>query len=144
MTPPKKSCIRCGVEKLLTDFYKHSRMADGHLGKCSQCCREQATENRRNNQERYNAYDTARKSLPQRIEARAKVTARMKAERPEVYAAHNAVSNAIRDGRLKKQPCEKCGADAHAHHEDYSKPLDVVWLCHTHHMERHRKSPSES
>jgi len=140
MTPPKKSCIRCGVEKPLTDFYKHPAMADGHLGKCSQCCREQATANRRKNQERYDSYDAARRDLPHRKELRAKVTANMKEERPEVYAAHCAVSNAVRDGKLKKQPCEVCGAKAHAHHEDYSKPLEVVWLCHAHHMERHRKS----
>ena len=139
MTPTKKSCIRCGVEKPLTDFYKHSAMADGHLGKCSQCCREQAIENRRNNQARYNGYDMHRNKLPHRIEARAKVLARLKEERPEVYAAHYAVSNAIRDGKLEKKDCEVCGYPAHAHHEDYSKPLEVVWLCHKHHMERHRK-----
>lgn len=140
MTPAKKSCIRCGVEKPLTGFYKHPAMSDGHLGKCKECCREQATENRRNNQDRYNAYDTARKNLPHRKALRDATHERLKVERPEVHAAHIAVSNAVRDGRLKKQPCEVCGEPAHAHHEDYSKPLDVMWLCHKHHMEQHRKS----
>jgi len=33
-------------------------------------------------------------------------------------------------GQLLKQPCEKCGeADSQKHHEDYSKPLEVRWLC---------------
>lgn len=37
-----KNCIICGVEKALVEFYKHSRMADGHLNKCKSCCKEQA------------------------------------------------------------------------------------------------------
>lgn len=53
--------------------------------------------------------------------------------------ANQAVNNAIRDGRLTRQPCEVCGAQkAQAHHEDYSKPLDVRWLCTKHHAEWHR------
>ena len=48
------------------------------------------------------------------------------------------VGQAVRDGRLIPQPCEKCGASpTHAHHDDYSKPLDVRWLCPVHHAEHH-------
>ena len=37
-------------------------------------------------------------------------------------------------GRIFKKPCKVCGdLNVEAHHEDYSKPLDVVWLCHKHH-----------
>lgn len=36
--------------------------------------------------------------------------------------------------------CEKCGAPkAHAHHDDYTKPLDVRWLCRSCHGVEHRK-----
>lgn len=53
--------------------------------------------------------------------------------------AHWTVSNAIRDGRLHRQPCEKCGSErSDAHHADYSKPLEVQWLCRKHHGEQHR------
>ena len=48
------------------------------------------------------------------------------------------VRNAVRDGRLEKQDCEVCGDKAEAHHEDYSKPLEVLWLCKKHHMEKHK------
>jgi hypothetical protein len=39
---------------------------------------------------------------------------------------------------LERQPCEVCGEPkTHAHHEDYSQPLMVRWLCRPHHEERH-------
>jgi len=45
----------------------------------------------------------------------------------------------MRAGRIKEEPCKKCGSteDVNAHHEDYSKPLDVVWLCRQCHLELH-------
>ena len=55
-------------------------------------------------------------------------------------SAHQAVSNALRYGILAKQPCERCGnPKTVAHHEDHSKPLDVIWLCTKCHAERHRE-----
>ena len=59
------------------------------------------------------------------------------ARNPEKRSAQVAVSNAIRDGRLERQPCEVCGEKAQAHHDDYSKPLDVRWLCPIHHGALH-------
>lgn len=50
------------------------------------------------------------------------------------------VTNAVRDGRLIRQPCEVCGADkVEGHHLDYDKTLEVIWLCPTHHREAHRR-----
>lgn len=37
-----KTCIICKIEKNLEDFYKHSKMADGHLNKCKTCCKCQS------------------------------------------------------------------------------------------------------
>jgi hypothetical protein len=51
--------------------------------------------------------------------------------------AHGAVANALRKGHLKYEPCEVCGAAAEAHHDDYSRPLDVRWLCRKHHRQWH-------
>jgi hypothetical protein len=56
------------------------------------------------------------------------------------YLAHKAVEYALVTGRLVKEPCCRCGCDqAHAHHDDYSKPLEVMWLCREHHIERHQE-----
>jgi RecA-family ATPase len=52
--------------------------------------------------------------------------------------ARNLVRTHIARGKLHRQPCEVCGALAHAHHEDYSRPLEVRWLCAVHHAKEHR------
>jgi len=53
---------------------------------------------------------------------------------PEKYKAHGLVSTALSRGKLKKKPCELCGSsNVEAHHNDYSKPLEVRWLCPKHH-----------
>jgi len=57
---------------------------------------------------------------------------------PEKTRAYNMLSRAIKKGTIVRQPCEICGKpNAQAHHEDYSKPLDVRWLCFKHHREAH-------
>ncbi len=62
------------------------------------------------------------------------------AANPEKRAARHAVAYALKTGRLKRNPCEKCGSTKglHAHHHDYSKPLDITWLCPTCHGKEHR------
>jgi hypothetical protein len=54
-------------------------------------------------------------------------------KRPEVARAHAAVLMALKTGKLHKPDhCQFCGvpnSDLHGHHANYSKKLDVVWLC---------------
>ena len=57
---------------------------------------------------------------------------------PEKYRAHRLVTDAIGRGELVRQNCW-CGKEGQAHHEDYAKPYQVVWLCRKHHAECHRK-----
>lgn len=44
-----------------------------------------------------------------------------------------------RRGKILKQPCMACGSDkcVEKHHEDYSKPLDVLWMCRPCHKDHH-------
>ena len=63
-------------------------------------------------------------------------------EHPDRYKAHYLVQNAIRSGKLTRPPiCESCFNErfTEGHHEDYSKPLDVDWLCTKCHTELRRK-----
>jgi hypothetical protein len=51
------------------------------------------------------------------------------------------VQRALKRGELIRLPCEACGATyrVQAHHDDYSRTVDVRWLCPKHHHERHRE-----
>jgi hypothetical protein len=68
-------------------------------------------------------------------------------KRPYVRTAREkaeaVVNGLIRRGKLSSQPCEVCGnTPAQAHHHDYSKPLEIRWLCHVHHGREHWKPVS--
>ncbi len=42
-----------------------------------------------------------------------------------------------RRGKIQVENCKTCGNPAEMHHEDYSKPLEVEWLCEKHHRLLH-------
>ena len=146
-----KTCRDCGVQKPLSEFYCHSAMKDGHLNKCKECVKERVYYHRMRNLEDIREYDRQRGNLPHRVAARKayqQTDAGKEAMRranlayiernPERRKAHIIVWNAIRNGKLQKAPCEVCGDEkVHAHHDDYSKPLEVRWLCRKHHREAH-------
>jgi hypothetical protein len=59
-------------------------------------------------------------------------------EKPERPRAHLHVQSAVKNGKLKAQPCKVCFATpTQAHHPDYSQPLEVIWLCALHHRQEH-------
>ena len=124
-----KKCFKCKLDKELIDFYPHKQMADGHLNKCRDCARKDSATQLEVN-----------KLNPDWV-AKEKERVRLKqlrmhgSKRTEIY---NQVKVAILTGSLKTEPCIICGeAKAEGHHEDYNKPLDLVWLCKRHHSDRH-------
>lgn len=61
---------------------------------------------------------------------------------PIKQAARMALHNAIRRREIvRPETCQECGVakKVTAHHSDYSKPLDVEWLCYECHGLRHRR-----
>lgn len=63
-------------------------------------------------------------------------TGRYKIANPQKVRAHIAVHSAVKRGTIQKMPCEVCGElQVQAHHDDYSKPLHVRWLCKPHHIQ---------
>lgn len=60
---------------------------------------------------------------------------------PERARARDKVKYAVSTGKLiRSSECELCKkvAKTHGHHEDYSNPLDVIWLCPTCHLSYHK------
>lgn len=132
-----KNCFKCFQGKPLDEFYKHAQMSDGHLNKCKECTKQDALAHRLANIDKYRSYDRMRASMPHRVAQAKRVFESWKLNHPERRAANVALGNAVRDGRIHKQPCWVCGLKAVAHHPDYSRPLDVVWLCQPHHKQAH-------
>ena len=129
-----KKCFKCGELLPITEFYRHKGMSDGHLNKCKNCAKKDVTKNRWDNIEDKREHDRKRGSRMPYDNVK-----KYRKEHPDRYKANNAVNNAIRDGFLFKMPCETCGNEkAVAHHDDYSKPLSVRWLCQAHHKQWHR------
>lgn len=127
---PQKQCFKCLQTKDLSEFYTHPEMADGYLGKCKECTK---LDSRKGNRSlRAKEHDRERNQKPERKAARKVYVQKWRENNPDGYKAHNALNNALRDGKIKKpKHCSECGAKGklHAHHEDYSKPLAVDWLC---------------
>lgn len=115
---------------------------------------EELREDRAANPEKYRARDRARyeKDKARRIklankwkrnnpDKRRESLREWERRNPLAKAASTAVGKAIRSGKLERGPCEVCGVTKRiqAHHDDYSKPLSVRWLCIDHHAEHHKR-----
>jgi hypothetical protein len=125
----QKTCKRCGASKPVSDYYAHDRMAGGRLHQCKACVKAGVKHNYHANRERYRQYDAAR---PPRVVP------------IEVRRAQFAARRALRDGVIaQKDSCEKCGGTdtVQMHHHDYSKPLDVEFLCIGCHTTEHWQKP---
>lgn len=142
-----QECGKCGVRKPLSEFYKHPNMASGHVTKCKDCFRAYSRANWAANREKRIAYDRARgpergnrPRLDPYSREKAKENSRAWYQANKVKAhAKTALGRAVAAGKVKRLPCRECGnKKSQGHHEDYSKPLDVIWLCSLHHMRLHR------
>ncbi len=134
-----KVCFKCKIEKPIENFYRHKAMLDGYLNKCKECTKKDVTEHRKNN-DSVREYDKWRyhNDIDRKYKIR-EVTINWINKNPEARKAHMIVHNAVRSGKLIRQPCSICGDTyrIHAHHKDYSKPLEVEWFCAKHHQRYH-------
>jgi len=131
-----KVCSKCGEEKSFHEFYKDKSRPDGLRADCKMCFRKydhkrgqteyRKSQNRKNERGWY-------KKNPDK--ARAK-----KMRYPERYKARVALRYAVRKGRITRPVvCSVCGkhGPTEGHHNDYSKPLDIRWVCHSCHRKIH-------
>ena len=73
----------------------------------------------------------------------AEATSEWQRKHPEAVSARGKISRAIKAGKLERPlNCSNCGGvrKISAHHQDYSKPLEVKWLCSSCHKLIHQKS----
>ena len=125
-----KKCGTCGEVKPSPEFHKRAASVDGLSARCKKCQR---------------AYDVARRdsskrkaqreaNRPRYAHKQTEYSRSWRRRNPEKYKAHNILYAAVRDGKLAKGVCEECGSiQTEAHHDDYTKPLEVRWLCAKHH-----------
>jgi hypothetical protein len=136
----------------LSEFYRHASMADGHLNICKACVKERMQTYRARNIDRIRAYDRSRADLPDRIEHRKNAPRpslsinrqyqrKYQVKYPERHSARMVARSAVRRGDLRVPDlCEACHQRRrlHGHHDDYSKALDVRWLCDPCHKAHHK------
>ena len=126
-----KTCTRCGATKPLGKFRRRTASPGGRGHWCLACCREYTRAWRMAHpgyQEEYNATAAGKLAMARAHERRRKLS-------PERKVCHQAVARAVRSGVLVKPTvCPRCSRlcfrrQMNAHHEDYSKPLAVLWVC---------------
>ena len=148
-----KTCNKCGIEKELTEFGTDNTQNDRHNRTCRLCksAKEQAYyqqhkqqilsyHKRWRNQEGRALHKISQKKYSDNNrDVIQDKNYRYRMLNQEKIMAHSKVGYAIKTGILIPEPC-KCGkTKVHGHHEDYSKPLEVVWLCSRCHSQRHKE-----
>lgn len=134
-----KICVKCKQSKHPSDF----GYLRGDLNpRCFECCRKVGrkhlkTEKYKETHAKYVASGAPaeyKKRVRQTEEGKAKIATYVKdfrSKNPEKDKAYEIVHKAIERGDLGPLPCENCDSieNLEAHHDDYSKPLDIRWLC---------------
>ena len=117
-------------------------MADGHLGKCKECTRRDANKHRSKNLSKIRRYDRERASQPHRKKRAAEYSRAYKKRFPLKNAVRTILNNAVRGKKVQKpKRCTVCNRKTriYGHHDDYYKPLDVIWLCQVCHKGLHKR-----
>lgn len=147
-----KICRECGIEKLEEDYYKNNN-------KCKECVKARVRAHRAANLEQIQAYDRIRGQSPERKQKNKDYQDDMKKNDPERWKkmrneacnkyrsgnrhkanAEQKLERAVVSGTVNKKPCKICGSNkSEAHHPNYQKPLDVIWLCDLHHKNEHKR-----
>ncbi|MCK5616792.1 hypothetical protein KAR91_83800 [Candidatus Pacearchaeota archaeon] len=147
-----KQCTgHCGRVKPLSEFYKNLAAKDGHTTRCKECLKEQSKKDYHNNpiggSARVRAYQqmnrekiARQRRTPGNIKKKRDASDLWSMLNPEKVKAHKKVGYALKTGKLiRPSTCSSCrgGGRIEAHHEDYEKPLEVIWLCSSCHRIEH-------
>lgn len=138
MSGKKKICSHCRERKPMANFNKNRSEKDGYHHDCKQCVKMCNRRYYEKNREKLLKQNKAYSKTEKGKLSESKGTKKFRENNPEKKKAKEMARYATITGKLKKQPCEICGdPKVQRHHEDYSKPLEVRWLCAKHHAEIH-------
>lgn len=132
-------CRICKQEKTLDEcFYKKKRCKYGYDNRCKEC---HCSMSRLRLRSKYSKEKQFVKYQRQKKAGIFLKSAKLQALKfPEKHKARYKLRAAVKYGKVLKSSCEVCGnSKVEAHHNDYSKPLEVVWLCKRHHADIHLK-----
>lgn len=151
-----KHCPKCSTTKPVSSFHNNRSRYDGLGGHCKDCHNSLIASRMTNSEIRAQkqATDRAlqrrlRREDPEWLERRRKADRQAQRPRrkpdPVKDRARSTLRRAVRSGKVQRpDTCSDCGTSEHrieAHHHDYTKPLDVEWLCSLCHGQRHWKEP---
>jgi predicted metal-binding protein len=154
----KKECSICKNSLPFDAFYKQQGGKFGLLNKCKECAKSYARSRsklphvREYDRNRPNAEERKQKKLlrekvkyatdPEYRAMKAKKLREYRAKNKHKDKARQLISKSITNGKvIRPDCCERCKISCvpHGHHEDYNKPLEVMWLCTKCHGIRHRE-----
>lgn len=136
-------CSSCKEWLSADRFYSDKRTPNGLKAQCKACHTATSIRTRDAENHRAKRRESARRAYaknPEKLRAAWRNRPQRTGPKP---VARQMVYLALRIGALvRPEVCECCGERKKltAHHEDYQKPLDVQWLCHLCHAEKHRKT----
>jgi hypothetical protein len=130
-----KVCKECNIEKPLSEFFFWAKR-NWYSPRCKPCHNIFCTKYRHSEKGKATSKTWSKSDRGSEVTKQRMATWRAKNKIKRT--AQTAVSNAIRDGRLQRGSCIICNVPmAEAHHNDYSKPFQITWLCKTHHSAIH-------
>ena len=127
-------CEHCHQEKPLEDFYRNRTRPLGRDYRCKECFKEyERLPHRKGRHTKW------RNSSQGKEKTRQYNQEHYLEEKPK-NQTRATTRRLIKLGVIKKMPCRVCGdGKSQAHHPDYTQPLEVVWLCQSHHYDVDRR-----
>ena len=122
-----KKCPLCKVTKNLEEFRRSKNRADGRDAVCRKCKVEKETIYREKNREKIR--EAQRNHYNKNSEL-------IKEKRKKYYDPVKSKARWLAK-KIEAKQCIFCDKKGERHHKDYSKPLDIVFLCKSHHKQVH-------
>ena len=135
-----RKCSECQKEKEKKLFHKDKNNIDGLYPVCKECRKNRCHTSYLKNKEKILKSCKEYRKTDKGKETRRKEYKAYVKRHPEKHNARNIFSKAIRAGKvIQPEFCSICNQKCliQGHHEDYSKPLDVIWCCHLCHTDIH-------